>query len=181
MDRNQAIALMEERLTNKNLRKHVRAVAAVMKRLAPRFGGDPAVWELAGLLHDLDYEVTLQTPEKHGLVSAEWLAERGVSAEVVSAVKAHADKAPRDNPMCRAAACADPVTGLLVACALVHPAKKLAAIDVPFAAHRFREKRFAAGADRGRIMLCAELGLSLEEFLGLSLEAMQGISAELGL
>ena len=181
MDRQAALALMQERLKNKNLRKHVLAVAAVMKRLAPRFGGDPAVWETAGLLHDLDYEETLKDPERHGLLSAEWLREKGVAAEIIAAVLAHANKAPRDVPLNRAAYCADPVTGLLVACALIHPDKKLGSIDVPFVLNRFKEKRFAAGADRERIRACAEMGLSLEEFLGEALAAMQGIAGELGL
>ena len=181
MTREQALALMQERLKNQNLQKHVLAVAAVMKRLAPKFGGDPAVWEIAGLLHDLDYEVTLKEPDRHGLVSAEWLREQGVAEEIVAAVLAHAGKAPRDVPLNQAAYCADPVTGLLVACALIHPDKKLAPIDVPFVLKRFKEKRFAAGADRERIRACEALGLSLDEFLGLSLAAMQEISSELGL
>jgi putative nucleotidyltransferase with HDIG domain len=181
MTREEALALMQARLKNKNLQKHVLAVAAVMKRLAPRFGGDPARWELVGLLHDLDYEVTLKDPDRHGLKSAEWLREQGVAEEIVSAVLAHAGKAPRDVPMNQAAYCADPVTGLLVACALIHPDKKLQPLDVPFVQNRFKEKRFAAGADRERIRACAALGLSLEEFLGLSLAAMQEIAGELGL
>lgn len=76
---------------------------------------------------------------------------------------------------------ADPVTGLLVAAALVHPQKKLAAIDLEFVMKRFKEKSFARGADRGQIETCRELNLSLEQFLALSLEAMQSIAADLGL
>jgi hypothetical protein len=181
MTREEARALMQERLKNKNLQKHVLAVAAVMKRLARRLGAEEAVWELAGLLHDLDYEETLQDPDRHGLLSAQWLRERGVAEEIVNAVLAHAGKAPRDVPINQAAYCADPVTGLLVACALIHPEKKLAPLDVPFVQNRFKEKRFAAGANRERIQACAALGLSLEEFLGLSLAAMQEIAGELGL
>ena len=181
MTREQALALMRSRLKNKNLQKHVLAVAAVMKRLAARLGADAETWELVGLLHDLDYEETLKDPDRHGLLSAEWLREQGVAEEIVQAVLAHANKAPRDVPMNQAAFCADPVTGLLVACALIHPDKKLAGLDVPFVLNRFKEKRFAAGADRDRIRAGEALGLSLEEFLGLALSAMQEIAGELGL
>ena len=181
MTRDEARALMQARLKNKNLQKHVLAVAAVMKHLAVRFGADEGVWELVGLLHDLDYEETLKDPDRHGLLSAEWLRGQGVAEEIIAGVLAHAGKAPRDAPLNQAAYCADPVTGLLVACALIHPDKKLSAIDVPFVLNRFKEKRFAAGADRDRIRACAALGLSLEEFLGISLLAMQEIAGELGL
>lgn len=181
MSREQALSLVRERLKNRNLQKHVLAVAAVMKHLAFRLSGDPETWELVGLLHDLDYEATLPEPDRHSLVSAQWLRELGVDEEIVQAVMAHAGQAPRDTALNQAAYCADPVTGLLVACALIHPDKKLSAIDVPFLLHRFKEKRFAAGADRDRIRACEALGLSLEEFLGLALSAMQEIAADLGL
>jgi len=61
MDRDEAKRLMESKLKNKNLRKHVLAVAAVMRRLAERFGEDGDKWELTGLLHDLDLEETRTT------------------------------------------------------------------------------------------------------------------------
>lgn len=181
MDRERARGLMEQKLTNDNLKKHVLAVSAVMRALARRFGADELDWEVAGLLHDLDYEVTLDQPDQHGLISGEWLAELGVKPEIVQAVKAHADKAPRESRMDKALYCADPVTGFLVACALVRPEKKLAPVEVPFAMKRMKEKRFAAGADRDRIRACQELGLSVEEFMEISLSAMKEFHRELGL
>ena len=70
---------------------------------------------------------------------------------------------------------------ILVAAALVHPQKKLAAIDLDFVLNRFKEKSFARGANREQIESCSELDLSLEQFLALSLEAMQAAAADLGL
>jgi uncharacterized protein len=181
MNRDEAMALMEARLTNKNLRKHVLAVAYVMRGLARRFGEDEDRWELVGLLHDLDYEDTKDAPERHGLVSGEWLHELGVDDDIIAAVKAHADQAPRNSPMEKAVYCADPVTGFLVACALIHPDKSLVPIDADFALKRMKEKRFAAGASRERINACADLGLSLAEFMEISLTAMKEKREELGL
>jgi uncharacterized protein len=180
MNRDQAIALMEARLTNRNLRKHVLAVAYVMRALARRFQADEDRWELVGLLHDLDYEETKDAPERHGLVSAQWLAGQ-VDADVIEAVKAHADQAPRRTPMEKAVYCADPVTGFLVACALIHPDKSLVPIDADFAIKRMKEKRFAAGASRERISACADLGLTLAEFMEIALAAMKEKRTELGL
>ncbi len=77
---------------------------------------------------------------------------------------------------------ADPLTGLIVAAALIHPEKKLAAIDPQFILNRFGEKQFARGANREQISLCVqELGIELEEFIAIGLGAMQDIAPELGL
>jgi predicted hydrolase (HD superfamily) len=46
---------------------------------------------------------------------------------------------------------------------------------------RFREKSFAAGANREQVAQCQKIGLELEEFISLGIEAMKGIASELGL
>ncbi len=183
MKREEALSLVKEEVKNKNLLKHMLAVEAVMRRLAGELGEDEELWALAGLLHDLDYDKTVDDPERHGLLGAQILEERGLPEALIQAVKAHnpALGVERRTPMDKALYAADPVTGLLVAAALVHPQKKLAAIDLEFVMKRFKEKSFARGADRGQIETCRELNLSLEQFLALSLEAMQSIAADLGL
>lgn len=183
MKREEALSLVKEEVKNKNLLKHMLAVEAVMRRLAVELGEDEELWALAGLLHDLDYDKTVDNPEQHGLLGAQILEERGLPEVLIQAVKAHnpALGVERRTPMDKALYAADPVTGLLVAAALVHPQKKLAAIDLEFVMKRFKEKSFARGADRGQIETCRELNLSLEQFLALSLEAMQSIAADLGL
>ncbi len=182
MTREEANLLMKKHLSNKNLRKHVYAVEAVMRSLAQRFDGDEEAWGLAGLLHDLDYELTLEDPQRHSYLTVEWLRETGgIDEEVLHAILAHAGHVERQSVMDKAIYCADPTTGFLVACALMHPKKQLAALDVEFMLRRFKEKRFAAGADRDQIASCSELGLGLEEFLLLSRDAMIGISDTLGL
>jgi len=181
--RGEALKILKKHLKNKNLFKHCLAVEAVMRRLARHFGQDEELWAMAGLLHDIDYEKTKDDPERHSKVGAEMLAELGLPGELVYAVKVHNDVhgLPRKALMDKALYASDPVTGLIVAGALILPEKKLAAVDVPFLLNRFKEKSFARGAKRETIASCEEMGLSLEEFLGLSLEAMQGIAGELGL
>lgn len=181
MNFEEAKKLVFSRLTNPNLQKHSLAVSAVMRHLARRFGEEEEKWALAGILHDLDYEETLKTPDKHTLLTEEWLKEYNLPAEVISAIKAHCGKAERDSRINQAIYCADPITGFIVACALIRPEKKLAVIDVDFALKRMKEKRFAAGANREQIHSCTEMGLTLEEFLEISLRAMKEISEELGL
>jgi uncharacterized protein len=183
MERQEAFALVKENVKNKNLIKHMLAVEAVMGELAGHLGEDTPLWSLVGLLHDIDYDFTYKSPEEHGLVGARMLEEKGFPKEVVDAVKAHNPYhgLPRESLLSRALYAADPVTGLIVAAALVHPQKKLSALDVDFLLNRFKEKQFAKGANREQIKSCEELGLSLSEFLSLSLHAMQKISQELGL
>jgi len=179
--RDEAIKLVETRIQNQNLRKHILAVEVVMKYLARELNQPEDTWAMAGLLHDLDYEETKGDPARHTLVTAELLAGLDVPPEVVDAIKAHADKKPRVTLMEKAIYCADPVTGFLVACALIRPTKKLEPIDPEFAIKRMKEKRFAAGANRNSINTSAELGLPIDRFFAIALVAMKSISAALGL
>ena len=75
----------------------------------------------------------------------------------------------------------DPITGLIVAAALMAPDKKLANVDREFVLRRFKEKKFAAGANREQIATCSRIGLSLEDFTQICLDAMKSIPVELGL
>ncbi len=75
----------------------------------------------------------------------------------------------------------DPTTGFVIACALMHPDKKLQALDLTFIKKRFKEKSFAKGASREQMAECSRLGLELDDFLQTCLKAMQGIAADLGL
>ncbi|MEW6026443.1 MAG: HDIG domain-containing metalloprotein [Planctomycetota bacterium] len=180
MTRNEALTLMQERITNINLRKHIIAVEAVMKHLARELKADEEKWGLVGLLHDLDYEETKNDPSRHTLVTEEMLKDK-VAQEIIDGIKSHNDKKTRVSPMEHAIYAADPVTGFLVACALIRPEKKLAPVDVAFAKSRMKEKRFAAGASREAMNNCTNLGIDLDKFLQISLDAMKSISGELGL
>ncbi|HZK18901.1 MAG TPA: HDIG domain-containing protein [Clostridia bacterium] len=183
MQREEAVKLLKKHLKNKNLYKHCLAVEAVMRALADRFEEDAELWGIAGLLHDIDYEETKDDPHRHSIVGAEMLGELGFPEDLVYAVKVHneAHGLPRKSLFDKALYAADPVTGLIVAGALISPEKKLGAIDLEFLSNRFKEKSFARGANREQIACCSEIGLDLNEFLELSLKAMQSIDKELGL
>jgi len=181
MEREDALKLVKSKVSQKNLVKHMLATEAVMRRLAQHLEENEAVWGLAGLIHDLDYQDTVDNPDMHALITADILKEKGLSDEIVHAVLAHAWKAEAETKMDWALYATDPTTGFIVACALMHPSKKLASLDLKFLMNRFKEKRFAAGANREQMQTCEKIDLSLEEFLSKALEAMQGISQELGL
>ena len=183
MQREEALELMQENIKEENLRKHCLAVEAVMAKLADYFDKDEHKWRLAGLLHDIDYEETADQPEKHSQIGADMLAEMGMEEKIVDAVRAHngMHELPRKTMMAKALYACDPLTGLIVASALIHPEKELAALDSEFVLNRYSDNSFAKGADRDVIASCKEMDLELKEFVELSLEAMQDISDDLGL
>ncbi len=183
MTREEAYMELTKYVDNKNLLKHMISTEAVLIRLAKLFDQDPDLWGMAGLLHDIDYEDTKELPEEHSLKGAEILEKMGFSEELVYAVKVHNERhgLPRNSLLDKALYATDPMTGLIVAGALIRPDKKLSGVDVPFLRKKFDQKAFAKGANREQILTCSELGLSLEEFLGFGLEAMQGISEALEL
>jgi len=181
MTRQEALELVKSNVKNKNLVKHMIATEACMRGLANHFGEDEDLWGLTGLLHDVDYDQTAKDFPKHGILGAQMLEELGVDERIVYAVKAHPGHVEAKSLMDKALFAVDPLTGLIVAATLMHPTKKLENVDTQFVLNRFKEKRFAAGADRDTIRKCDELGLSLEEFITISLEAMKGVADELGL
>jgi uncharacterized protein len=183
MTRKEALELVKEMIKQKNLVKHCLSVEAVMRHFAEYFNEDVEKWGLSGLLHDIDYEETADDMSRHSLVGAKMLEELGLPEDIVYAVKVHngAHGLPRKTLMDKVLYAIDPLTGLIVASALIHPDKKLKSIDGQFVLKRFAEKSFARGADRDVIASCSEFNIDLEKFIEMSLEAMQGISSELGL
>lgn len=185
MDREEALKLIHQYVKNGNSVKHMLATEAIMRALAKYFSEDEEVWGLAGLLHDLDMEIVdyRNNPEKQGVIGAEMLERMGVDKIITEAIKAHneATEKIRETRIEKAIFCTDPLTGLIVAATLVLPSKKLADLTVENVLNRFKEKSFARGANREIIASCAEIGLSLEEFVKIGLEVMQKISQDLEL
>jgi uncharacterized protein len=184
VNREQAVHLVRERVSNENLVRHMLATEAIMGALAQRLGEDVNRWRLAGLLHDLDVEKTTDFMDIHGTVTVDWLREEGFDDEaVLHAIAAHnpGNGSVVESPIDRALLACDPMTGLITAAALIRLEKKLELVSLKSLKKRFKEPGFARGARREDMLTCAELGLELDEFLGIGLTAMQGISDELGL
>ncbi len=182
MERDKLLKLVKKHNKNKNLVKHMIAVEYGMQYLAKYFGEDEEKWAMAGLLHDLDYEYTKDQFDKHGFKTIEILKEEGIEdEEILYAIKAHPGHVERKSLMDKCLYAVDPLTGLIVASVLMHPSKKLAGVDVFFIMRRFKERRFAAGANRDQIKSIEETGITLEEFIQIVLKAMQENHEELGL
>jgi putative nucleotidyltransferase with HDIG domain len=184
IDREEASALLHKHIKNPNMIKHCLASEAVLSALAEQLGEDREKWALAGLLHDMDAEITHNDPATHGKEGARMLAEMGVDPEIVEAIHLHnemaADKS-RSTPFHHALAAGETITGLIIATTLVYPDKKLLSVKPKSIVKRMKEKAFAASVNRDIIRECEVLGIPLPEFAELSLKAMQGIHEELGL
>ncbi len=179
--RDESFDILKNRVKTINLIKHMLAVEAIMRGLANHFNEDVEKWGLAGLMHDIDIDEYGKDLSMHGKVGATWLKEMGYDNDIVNAVLAHAGHKPLESRFEKALFASDPLSGLIISSALIHPSKKLSAIDTEFVLNRFSEKRFAAGARREDIKVCEQFGLSLEEFISIALNSMKGVSNELGL
>lgn len=145
-------------------------------------------WLLAGLAHDIDYggEFKAEHPRK----TVEALAKYGlqVSDGVLSMIKAHAPELTGQQPQNKAQwaiLCADSLTGLIIACALILPTKKLVDVKLASVIKRFlKDPKFAAGTRRQEVARCAEpdgLNIPIEKFCDICLTSMQKIAFEIGL
>lgn len=187
MKREEAYKILMTYLKNPNLIKHCLSTEAAMKALCvylnPNAGSDEIdKWGTTGLLHDADYEIFGTDPAKHGMIITEKVELPKDIAHAINSHNFQNTKVEPESPMDWAITCADQLTGLIVACALVHPDKKLAPLTPEFVLKRLNEKSFARGADREVIKLCEEkLGIPLPKFTETVLSSMKNISIDLGL
>lgn len=187
MNREEALLLVKEHLKKEYMFKHVLAVEAIMVGLAEYFGEDKEKWSLVGILHDIDYEkLDFTEPEstkQHGVMAESLLAGK-VSDEIIQCIKTHNFENTGVVPQTRmeyALIAADAISGLIVACALVMPSKKLAEVKAESVVKRYKEKDFARNCSRERIFYCEKIGIDRVKFAEISLKALQDISDDLGL
>jgi putative nucleotidyltransferase with HDIG domain len=191
MERNQALAILDDHVEDEGLKRHMRAVEAAMRWYAGKLGGDPDAWATAGLLHDFDWEIH-PTLEAHPKEGAPILRERGVDESVVRAILSHNTEGTgveRERPIDFALLACDEVTGLIIAAALVRPHKDLRQLTVKSIKRNWKDKLFAAGVDREHVREAAEDfsrecfdgKLELWEHMGNVLAAMQDAAEDLEL
>jgi hypothetical protein len=187
MTKQRALLLLHENMSNLNLRKHCYAVGMAMKALAKKFNEDEELWETAGIIHDLDYELNKDNPHNHPSQVFAILERENADPRLVAAVKSHAwgwrpELPEPQTPLEWALYTSDELTGFIIACALVRPDKRLASVTVDSVLKKWPQKAFAAGVHRKQIELCeSKLGIPLPEFIGIILAVMQQGHEDLGL
>jgi putative nucleotidyltransferase with HDIG domain len=183
MNREQALAIVKEFVKSETLIRHMLAVEAAMRFYARKFGEDEEVWGITGLLHDFDWEIHPDL-QRHPTAGAPLLRERGVPETVVRAILSHGvdTGVPRESRMEKALYACDELTGLIAAVALVRPSRSLADLTASSVKKKWKDKAFAAGANREEMALGAqELGVDLWEHVDNVIHGMQPAAAELGL
>src|SRR5690554_174755 len=183
MERKEALEILKENIKSENMLRHCYASEAVMRALAKRLGEDEAEWGLAGLLHDIDVEITKADPKIHGLEARKILTGK-LSEPAIEAIEMHNEMATgreRHTKFQHALAAGETITGLITATALVYPDKKIASVKTKSVTKRMNQKAFAASVKRENILECEKTGLSLNEFAEIALTAMKEINEDLGL
>lgn len=181
--REDAFALLQEFNRSENLIKHALAVEGVMRHMARARGEDEEKWGVVGLIHDLDYEMY---PDQHCRMTDRILREREWPEDYIHAVVSHGwgictDVEPT-HTMEKALFAIDELTGLITAVVLVRPSKSLMDLTVKSVKKKWKDKSFAAGADREVIQKGADmLGVELPDLIGEVIAGMQAVAGDLGL
>jgi uncharacterized protein len=185
MNREEALNLIRQYIKNENMIKHCLASEAVLCALAKELGEDESTWAMAGLLHDIDVEITKGDLSIHTKEAVNILKSAGVAEEIIEAIMLHNEEAHpgerRGTKFQHALAAGETITGMITATALVYPDKKLSSVKATSVTKRMKEKAFAKSVNRDIIMECDKIGLDLNRFAEIALKAMQGIAADLGL
>jgi putative nucleotidyltransferase with HDIG domain len=183
MNRAEALAMVQEYVKNQNLVNHMLAVEAGLAFYALQLNQDLEKWQVTGLLHDFDWEIHPTLPD-HPLKGAPILRERGVPEEIVRAILSHSDlpEYSRQSLLEKALFACDEITGLITAVALVRPSRSLYDLEASSVKKKWKDKAFAAGANRQEMELGAqEFGVELWTHVNNMITAMRPIAPELGL
>lgn len=181
-DRSYYIELLHQHVSNPRMIAHCLASEAILRAIARELGEDVNLWGIAGLLHDLDVEITNGDPKTHALVAADML-KNILPVDAVDAIKMHNEEAvgiPRTTKFQLALAAGETIAGLIFATAMVYPDKKISSVKSKSVVKRMKEKQFAASVNRCTIMECEKLGFTIDEFAQLSINALAPIQGELG-
>jgi putative nucleotidyltransferase with HDIG domain len=183
MNREEALAIVREYIENENLVRHMLAVEAAMRFYAEKMDQDVETWGMTGLLHDFDWEIH-PTLEEHPQAGEPILRERGVPEVIIRAILSHADHTgiPRESQMEKALYACDEITGLITAVALVRPSHSLYDLKARSVKKKWKDRSFAAGANREEIARAAEdFDVDLWEHVSNVILAMRRVAPELGL
>jgi putative nucleotidyltransferase with HDIG domain len=183
VSRDADLALVREYTKNENLVRHMLAVEAAVRAYARKYGEDEEKWASVGLLHDFDYERWPDPPD-HPLKGSAILQERGYPADVIYAIKSHADylvDCPRVSRLDKTLYACDELCGFITACALVRP-MRLEGLDAKSVRKKMKQASFAAAVKREDITRGAtDLGVDLDEHVNFCIQAMQEVAGDLGL
>ena len=150
----EAYILLNEWVPNERLRLHMRQVAAVMKAWAiEKENADEQTalkWELAGLLHDADWE---KYPDDHCRIIIEELERRNIDPEIIHCIASHGPGYFGVEPvskMDKMIYAMDELSGFIHAVSLIRPTR-YEGLEVKSILKRLKTPSFAAQVSRDDI------------------------------
>jgi predicted hydrolase (HD superfamily) len=183
MDRAHALALVNEYVKTPGLVNHMLSVEAALRFYAEKYDQDVELWGITGLLHDYDWEIH-PTLDQHPVAGIPLLREAGVPEDALHAILAHGIETgvPRTTQLDKALYACDEITGLVTAVALVRPSRSLYDLTSSSVKKKWKDKAFAAGANRDEIAeAAADFGVELWQHTDNIILAMRKIAPDLGL
>lgn len=184
--REQALEILKKYNKEESHIHHAFAVEGTMRHFAELAGEDADLWGVVGLLHDIDWEQTMPTPEKHCHLAPDMLREAGVDEDIIHAVQSHGweiccDVEPM-NAMERTLFTIDELTGLIITAGLVRPSKSLSDLELKSVKKKWKDKAFARGVNRDVIAKGAEMmGMPLDTVIDETIKALRPIEKEIGM
>lgn len=183
LTRQEAYALLKKYNKEPFHIQHALTVEGVMRWYANELGyGDEAdYWAIAGLLHDIDFELY---PDEHCKKAPLLLKEAGVSEDMIHTVCSHgyglcSDVKP-EHEMEKVLFAVDELTGLIGAAALMRPSKSVMDMEASSVKKKFKDKRFAAGCSRDVISKGAEsLGWEMNDLFEKTILAMRSCEKQI--
>jgi len=176
----EAYALLNEWVPNERLRLHMKQVAAVMKAWAiEKENADEQTalkWELAGLLHDADWE---KYPDDHCRIIIEELEKRNIDPDVIHCIASHGPNyfgVDPNNTMDKMIYAFDELSGFIHAAALIRPTR-YEGLEVKSVLKRLKSPAFAAQVSREDINdAIARTNFSLEEIIQFVIDHQKDVS-----
>lgn len=180
MTRDQALEELKIRLSDKYMLQHSIVSEAIMREFAKYYKDDDETWGMAGLLHDIDYERTINNPELHGAIGAEILENLDVDENIIYCIRAHNDfqGMPRNRKMDKVLVLADSISDLIIKSALALPNKKISEVSENNLLKMLHKEGLVGTSDCNKLKYLEELDLTLEKFVQISVKAMQSIPQE---
>ncbi len=182
--REQALELVKKYNKEESHIHHAIAVENTMRHFAEIYNEDPDLWGVVGLLHDIDWEQTTETPEKHCHVAPEML--KGVDDNIIRAVQSHGfgictDVEPQTN-LEKTLFTVDELTGLIITAGLVRPSKSLADLELKSVKKKWKDKAFARGVNREIIKQGAEkMNMPLDDVITETIKALRPVEKLIGM
>jgi len=172
--------LLNDWVPNERLRLHMKQVAAVMKAWAlEKENADELSalkWELAGLLHDADWE---KYPDDHCRVIIEKLEAMNIDPDIIHCIASHGPRYFGVEPvskMDKMIYAFDELSGFVHASALIRPTR-YEGMDVKSVQKKLKNLAFAAQVNRDDITdALSRIDVSLEELIAFVIEHQKNVS-----